>query len=158
MKGDIDINSFDVEMDELQKLHEMTADAYGHDGSVNSGMVEGVGDLSSEGQDDVERRSVYVGNVDYSSTPQDLQEHFKSCGQINRITIMVDKYTGHPKGFAYIEFGNDDAVQNAVLLSDTMFKGRQIKVNPKRKNIPGYTRARGAQRGRVVVRTVYRGR
>ncbi|KYF39430.1 RNA recognition motif-containing protein, partial [Toxoplasma gondii TgCatPRC2] len=35
--------------------------------------------------------------VDYSSTPAELQEHFKSCGTINRITIMVDKYTGHPK-------------------------------------------------------------
>lgn len=90
----------------------------------------------------IESRSVYVGNVDYSSTPQDLQEHFKSCGLINRITIMVDKFTGHPKGFAYIEFGSEDAVQNAVLLTDTFFKGRQIKVNPKRKNVPGYLRAK----------------
>jgi polyadenylate-binding protein 2 len=43
-------------------------------------------------------RSVYVGNVDYGSTPEELQEHFNSCGTINRITILCDKYTGHPKG------------------------------------------------------------
>lgn len=48
---------------------------------------------------DVDQRSIYVGNVDYASTPEELQEHFSSCGTINRITILCDKYTGHPKGF-----------------------------------------------------------
>ena len=42
--------------------------------------------------------SVSLLQVDYAATPADLQEHFKGCGQINRITIMVDKFTGHPKG------------------------------------------------------------
>eukprot|EP00070_Physeter_catodon_P026670 XP_028333564.1 embryonic polyadenylate-binding protein 2-B-like [Physeter catodon] len=60
---------------------------------------------------------------------------------------MVDKFTGHPKGYAYIEFNSEAAVQNAILLSDTVFKHRQIKVVAKRKNIPGFARARGSWRG-----------
>ena len=56
------------------------------------------------------------------------QEHFKSCGQINRITILVDKFTGSPKGFAYIEFADEQSVQNSLLLNGSLFRGRQLKV------------------------------
>jgi len=38
--------------------------------------------------------------VDYAVTPEELQNHFKDCGVINRITILCDKYTGQPKGYA----------------------------------------------------------
>ena len=55
-------------------------------------------------QAEVDKRSVYVGNVDYGATPEELQEHFKSCGPINRITIMVDKYTCCSKGKTFIYF------------------------------------------------------
>mmetsp|Transcript_2088 Transcript_2088/g.2776 ORF Transcript_2088/g.2776 Transcript_2088/m.2776 type:complete len:132 (+) Transcript_2088:122-517(+) len=48
--------------------------------------------------------SVYVGQVDYAATPEELLAHFEACGQVERITIVCDKKTGHPKGFAYIEF------------------------------------------------------
>ncbi|KAK2197532.1 bifunctional RNA recognition motif domain/Class II Aminoacyl-tRNA synthetase-Biotinyl protein ligase (BPL) and lipoyl protein ligase (LPL)/Nucleotide-binding alpha-beta plait domain superfamily/RNA-binding domain superfamily [Babesia duncani] len=97
----------------------------------------------TEGDDSVDRRSIYVGNVDYSTKPQDLQEFFKASGQINRITIMVDKWTGRSKGFAYIEFANENAVSNAVMLNESLFKDRIIRVIPKRKNIPGLGRSRG---------------
>jgi polyadenylate-binding protein 2 len=98
---------------------------------------------------ETDKRSVYVGSVDYGATPQELQEHFRSCGIINRITILVDKYTGHPKGFAYVEFADEAGVQNAILLNDTMFRGRQIKVTSKRTNLPGLKRGRGRGRGRA---------
>ena len=38
--------------------------------------------------------------VDYSSTAEELGKHFESCGSINRVTILCDKYSGHPKGWA----------------------------------------------------------
>ncbi|GFE55771.1 RNA binding protein protein [Babesia ovis] len=116
--------------DELKKLQGMT-DCQMADESAETGE-----------NDEVDRRSIYVGNVDYSTKPHDLQEFFKASGQINRITIMVDKWTGKPKGYAYIEFANEDAVNNAVMLNDCLFKDRIIKVIPKRKNIPGYNRKR----------------
>lgn len=49
-------------------------------------------------------RSVYVGNVDYGTAPEELQAHFASCGTIDRITILCDKWTGKPKGYAYVMF------------------------------------------------------
>ncbi|CDJ39568.1 hypothetical protein ETH_00034020 [Eimeria tenella] len=73
---------------------------------------------------------------------------------------MVDKFTGHPKGYAYIEFGSEIAAQHAVLLSDSTLKDRQIKVVSKRKNIPGMSRGRGGgwrPRGAVPFRGRGRG-
>lgn len=53
---------------------------------------------SEEEREEVDSRSIYVGNVDYGATPEELQQHFQSCGTINRVTILCDKFTGHPKG------------------------------------------------------------
>merc|ERR1712228_988367 len=68
--------------------------------------------------------------------------HFKSCGQINRITILIDKYTGSPKGFAYVEFADEQSVQNSLLLNGSLFRGRQLKVTQKRTNVPGWNKGK----------------
>lgn len=52
----------------------------------------------TEDKEDVDNRSIFVGNVDYSTSPEELQAHFQSCGSINRVTILLDKFTGQPKG------------------------------------------------------------
>jgi len=52
-----------------------------------------------EDKEDIDSRSIFVGNVDYSASPEEIQAHFQSCGAINRVTILLDKFTGHPKGF-----------------------------------------------------------
>ena len=79
-------------------------------------------------------KSVYVGQVDYDATPEELQAFFQTCGTIERVTIVCDTYTRRSKGYAYIEFAEAEAVQNAVLLNDSAFRGRQLKVLPKRIN------------------------
>lgn len=104
-----------------------------------------------EEKGEIDARSVYVGNVDYSATAEELEQHFHCCGAVNRVTILCDKFSGHPKGFAYIEFTDKDSVDTAVTMDDSLFKGRQIKVNPKRTNRPGISttdRGRGRGRGR----------
>lgn len=53
-----------------------------------------------EDKEDIDARSIFVGNVDYGASPEEIQAHFQSCGSINRVTILLDKFTGHPKGFA----------------------------------------------------------
>ncbi|KAK4042619.1 Polyadenylate-binding protein 2 [Parachaetomium inaequale] len=97
----------------------------------------------SEDKEDIDNRSIFVGNVDYSTSPEELQAHFQSCGSINRVTILLDKFTGQPKGYAYVEFSEPNLVAQALVLNDSVFKGRNIKVEPKRTNIPGMTRGRG---------------
>lgn len=51
-----------------------------------------------EDKEDIDARSIFVGNVDYAATPEEIQAHFQSCGSINRVTILLDKFTGQPKG------------------------------------------------------------
>ena len=77
---------------------------------------------------DVDSRSIYVGNVDYGTTAEELEQHFHGSGSINRVTIICNKFDGHPKGFAYVEFTDKDSVQTAMALDDSLFRGRQIKV------------------------------
>lgn len=104
--------------------------------------------LSLEEKQEIDTRSIYVGNVDYSTTADDLERHFHGCGSVNRVTILTDKYTGHPKGFAYVEFAEKDSVQIAVALDESSFKGRIIKVCPKRTNRPGISTTNRAPPGR----------
>jgi polyadenylate-binding protein 2 len=65
--------------------------------------------------------------VDYACFPEEVQQHFKDCGTINRVTILTDDF-GHPKGYAYVEFVEVEAVQNAILLNGTKLHDRQLKV------------------------------
>ena len=99
-------------------------------------------------KNDADERSIYVGQVDYDATPEELQAHFASCGVINRVTILCDKFTGKSKGYAYVEFEEATSVPTAVLLDNSIFKGRQLKVVAKRTNEPGKGRGRGHGRGR----------
>jgi polyadenylate-binding protein 2 len=75
--------------DEANKLREMQASLDRDNGN---------GHEQREPKEDIDSRSIFVGNVDYTATPEEIQNHFRSCGSINRVTILLDKYTGHPKG------------------------------------------------------------
>lgn len=153
-------NDFDDVLEMQRKIEELEREAEKIRSLAPSheteGEGEGAGEHHMEGEDDAaagetmesDKRSVYVGQVDYGATPEELQDHFRSCGTINRITILVDKYTGTPKGYAYVEFADEESVSTAVLLNDTMFRGRQIKVTAKRTNIPGMNRKGGKGRGK----------
>ncbi|KAI1093153.1 hypothetical protein F5B19DRAFT_491704 [Rostrohypoxylon terebratum] len=121
---------------EAAKLREMHA------------ALEERGQEVSEDRSDVDSRSIFVGNVDYSVSPEEIQAHFQSCGSINRVTILLDKFTGQPKGYAYVEFTEPSLVAQALVLNDSVLKGRNIKVTPKRTNIPGLSRGRGGRGGR----------
>ncbi|CAI9737415.1 polyadenylate-binding protein 2 isoform X2 [Octopus vulgaris] len=98
---------------------------------------------------EADQRSIFVGNVDYGATAEELEQHFHGCGSVNRVTILCDKYSGHPKGFAYVEFADKDSVGTAMALDESLFRARQIKVMAKRTNRPGIsTTNRGRGRSR----------
>ncbi|RMZ66276.1 polyadenylate-binding 2 [Pyrenophora seminiperda CCB06] len=100
-----------------------------------------------ESKEDVDARSVFVGNVDYGASPEEIQAHFQSIGSINRVTILLDKFTGHPKGYAYVEFTEPHLVNEALVLDNSQFRNRNLKVVPKRTNLPGMTRGGRGGRG-----------
>ena len=102
------------------------------EGAVHMDTSEGA--EHGGGDEDPDGRSIYVGNVrilscipqpfpfllpvcaqnvdakfgteqvDYGATPEEIQAHFSACGTINRVTILLDKFTGHPKGCAPFSF------------------------------------------------------
>ncbi|KAG0556646.1 hypothetical protein M758_11G067600 [Ceratodon purpureus] len=107
-------------------------------GSQDSALTNG----AQANREEADARSVFVGNVDYSCTPEEVQQHFQSCGTVNRVTILTDKF-GQPKGYAYVEFLEVEAIQNALLLSESELHNRPIKVTAKRTNVPGMKGYRG---------------
>lgn len=116
--------------------------------------------LTNEEKRNIDMRSVYIGNVDYETTPLELQQHFSNAGVVNRVTILMNKFTGQPKGFAYMEFADVESMKNAVLTLDgSNFKDRVLKVFPKRTNIPGISSTNRSNHYRGDhLKNTYRGR
>ena len=79
-------------------------------------------------------------NVDYGADESAIMDHFRCVGDIVRITILKYHHTQQPKGHCYIEFANKEAAIKARVLDESLFRGRQITVEPKRKNKPGMGR------------------
>uniref|UniRef100_A0A2K6M6M3 Polyadenylate-binding protein 2 n=1 Tax=Rhinopithecus bieti TaxID=61621 RepID=A0A2K6M6M3_RHIBE len=103
---------------------------------------------------EADARFIYVGNVDYGATAEKLEAHFHGCDSVNRVTILCDKFSGHPKGFAYTEFSDKESVRTSLVSDESLFRGRQIKVIPKRTNRPGIsTTDRGFPRARYRAQT-----
>ncbi|XP_034835126.1 polyadenylate-binding protein 2-B [Maniola jurtina] len=133
--------------EEAEKLKQMHTEV---DKQMSMGSPPGLTsplNMSIEEKIEADNRSVYVGNVDYGATAEELEQHFHGCGSINRVTILCNKFDGHPKGFAYIEFGDKDSVQTAMAMDESLFRGRQIKVMPKRTNKPGLSSTNRPPRG-----------
>lgn len=101
---------------EAAKLREMQA------------SMDSQSDNLRESKEDIDGRSIFVGNVDYGASPEEIQAHFQSVGSINRVTILLDKFTGHPKGYAYVEFSEPQLVTSALVLNESVFRNRNIKV------------------------------
>ncbi|XP_076256902.1 polyadenylate-binding protein 2-B-like [Rhynchophorus ferrugineus] len=104
--------------------------------------------MSLDEKMEVDNRSIYVGNVDYGATAAELEKHFYGCGSINRVAILCNKFDGHPKGFAYVEFADRGSAQTAMAMDGTLFRGRSIKVMAKRTNRPGISTTNRPPRGR----------
>ncbi|KAJ8557463.1 hypothetical protein K7X08_003088 [Anisodus acutangulus] len=119
--------------DEAAALREMQAKVEKEMGAVQDPASE---TASQANKEEVDSRSIFVGNVDYACTPEEVQQHFQACGTVNRVTILTDKF-GQPKGFAYVEFIEQEAVQEALQLNESELHGRQLKVMSKRTNVPG---------------------
>ncbi|MEM1310325.1 MAG: RNA-binding protein [Cyanobacteria bacterium P01_D01_bin.71] len=77
--------------------------------------------------------TVYVGNLSYSATEDDLNEVFKEYGSVKRIQVPTDRETGRMRGFAFVEM-SDDAEENAAIedLDGAEWMGRTLKVNKAR--------------------------
>lgn len=78
-------------------------------------------------------RKLYVGNLPFSSTENDLVSVFSEHGTVMSARVVVDRETGRSKGFGFVEMGSDDEALRAVqVLNGKQFMGRPLTVNEAR--------------------------
>ncbi len=74
--------------------------------------------------------NIYVGNLPYETTEDDLRQMFGEFGTVSSANIITDRVSGNSKGFGFVEMDDDEAGQKAVdELNGSDLKGRNIKVN-----------------------------
>ena len=98
-------------------------------------------------------KSIYVGNLDFRTTEEELQKSFEVYGQVDKVTIVLDRDTGQQRSFGFVEMVNDAEGKNAIAgLNGSLMEGRTLKVNearPKGERSPsGGGRGRSGGRGR----------
>ena len=77
--------------------------------------------------------NIYVGNLPYSLTEDDLKAAFSDFGEVSSASIIMDKMSGQSKGFGFVEMpDNSEADQAIKALNESALNGRNIKVNQAR--------------------------
>ncbi len=73
---------------------------------------------------------LFVGNLSYRTLERDLNDYFSQAGVVTSCNLMLDKFTGKSRGFAFIEFGSNEEANKAVtMFNGKEFQGRQLTVN-----------------------------
>ena len=81
--------------------------------------------------------NIYVGNLPYSTTPDDLQEVFSAFGEVAAARIVNDRETGRAKGFGFVEMPKDEEAKKAIeALNGNEIGGRKAVVNDARPREP----------------------
>ena len=76
---------------------------------------------------------IYVGNLSYEVTEEELQQEFAVYGEVASVNILVDKFSGRPKGFGFVEMNSNSEAEAAINgLNGKMLKDRTIVVNEAR--------------------------
>lgn len=82
-------------------------------------------------------KKLYVGNLPFSATEQELQSKFSAMGNVESAKIIMDRDTGRSKGFGFVEMADDDGAQNAInSLNGADFAGRAMIVSEARPQAP----------------------
>ena len=76
---------------------------------------------------------IYVGNLSYGVTEEDLRQEFEAFGGVDSVSVITDKYSGRPKGFAFVEMTSKSEAEAAISgLNGKTLKERTIVVNEAR--------------------------
>lgn len=80
---------------------------------------------------------LYVGNLDYGVTGDQLGELFAQAGKVVEATVISNRYTGRSKGFGFVEMGSDEDAKKAIeMFNGKDFQGRNLVVNEARPREP----------------------
>jgi RNA recognition motif-containing protein len=90
-------------------------------------------------------KKLYVGNLPYKTTQDDLSAMFGKVGAVASSTVISDKFTGRSKGFGFVEFASDDDAEKAVKeFNGYDMDGRKLVVNEARPMVPRENRPGGS--------------
>lgn len=93
-------------------------------------------------------KKLYIGNLDYSVTDKQLEEHFSPYGEVLSVNVIKDRYTGQSRGYAFVELSTAGEAENAkAALNEKELNGRILKVDESRER-PRTERGRGGYGGR----------
>ena len=90
-------------------------------------------------------KKIYVGNLSYSTTEETLRNQFSQFGEVETVTIIMDKITNRAKGFGFVEMTDDEAARDAIsTLNQKDIDGRKVRVNEaeERKSRPRFDNSR----------------
>jgi len=74
-------------------------------------------------------KSIYVGNISFETTDEQLRDLFSAHGDVKSVKLINDRDTGKPRGFAFVEM-DDDSAEDAITATDGVeFSGRNLRVN-----------------------------
>jgi len=99
-------------------------------------------------------KRIYVGNLSYQTTENDLSTLFEQVGQVESVNIITDRDTGRSKGFAFVEMSSEDADKAIAQFNGTELDGRALTINEARPREErsggrgGYGGGGGRDRGR----------
>jgi RNA recognition motif-containing protein len=96
-------------------------------------------------------KNIFVGNLDFNTSEEELRQLFESYGQVDRVSIMTDRDTGRSRGFGFVEMANAEDGEKAIAaLNGSQLGGRKLNVNearPKAERSSGGGRERGGRGG-----------
>ena len=73
---------------------------------------------------------LYIGNLSFDATEEDVKQLFGTYGEVKEVKIVTDRYTGRPRGFAFVEMANTDSANQAKKsLDGQQFHGRDLSVD-----------------------------
>jgi cold-inducible RNA-binding protein len=91
-------------------------------------------------------KDIFVGNLDYKTSEDELRQLFAAYGPVDRVSIVTDRYSGQPRGSAFVEMANAGDADKAIAeLKDTQLHGRKLDVNEARRRPK---RTDGGRKGR----------
>ena len=93
-------------------------------------------------------KKLYVGNLPYKTTGDDLQQMFAGVGAVTSATIISDKFSGRSKGFGFVEMGSEEDAAKAIeMFNGQEMEGRKVVVSEARPMQPRAPRRFGSDRG-----------
>jgi cold-inducible RNA-binding protein len=78
-------------------------------------------------------KNIYVGNLDFNVSEDELRQAFAAYGQVDNVTILKDRDTGQPRGFGFVEMANDEEAEKAInAMNGAQLGSRALNVNEAR--------------------------